>query len=161
MFKQTFFFRNISPVFEDVTYNYCLNYISKFNSEIIRKNNFCYKIGLNFGFKAIKFDKKQMVLFFLILELLSNQKCVITHSRKNLISFKIKKGLVVGCKVTLRNENLAVFLDMLLLGLPRSEIFRGVFLKKNLQFQNSFSMQLHEFFIFYSFWHLAPTDTDF
>jgi large subunit ribosomal protein L5 len=150
MYYITHSFRNLSPVFEDLTYNYSLNYISKFNANPGLYAQFCQKITLNFGFKGIKFEKKQMIIFFLVLELLSNQKCVVTHSRKNLINFKIKKGLVVGCKVTLRNENLAMFLDILLLGLPRSEIFKGFFFKKFLAFQNNFSTQLREFFIFYS-----------
>jgi len=125
MIKKTFSKNNLIPISEDLNYNYNLNYLTKFNLINIFSKKNCNKITLNFGFKEIKFEKKQMILYFFLLELLTNQKCIITTSRKNLISFKIKKGSVTGCKVTLKKQNLTAFLDTLLLGLPRSEIFKG------------------------------------
>jgi len=56
-----------------------------------------------------------MVLFFLILELIANQKCILTTSKKNIIFLRLKKGSITGCKLTLRNKNLYEFLDTLLL----------------------------------------------
>ena len=87
-----------------------------------------------------------MILYFFLLELLSNQKCILTTSRKNLISFKIKKGSVTGCKVTLRKKSLSFFLDTLILGLPRSEIFKGFSFKLNSFKSNTFSTKLKDLF---------------
>ena len=150
MFKNTLKKNNFLPNFENFNYNYNLDYITKFNKINTFSKTKCIKISLNFGFKEIKFDKKQMILHFFILELLSNQKCVITVSRKNLISFKIKKGSVTGCKITLRNNQLNSFLDTLILGLPRSEMFKGFSFKKNSNKHNTFSTKLKNLFIFYS-----------
>ena len=110
----------------------------------------CLKITLNFGFKDFKFEKKQMILYFFLLELLSNQKCVLTKSSKNLIAFKLKKGSVTGCKVTLRKDNLNAFLETLSLSLPRSEIFKGLSFKTLSDKQNSFSTKLKHLYIFYN-----------
>jgi len=111
----------------------------------------CLKIVLNIGFKAIKFEKKRMVLHFLLLELLTSQKCVITVSKKNLIAFKIKKGSVTGCKVTLRAEHLQLFFDTLLLALPRSEVFKGLAFKLDTNKSNSFFNKITKFIYFLCF----------
>ena len=149
MLKQQFLLNKFVPNYEDSFYNYNLNYCTKFNIENINSITKCNKIFLNFGFKEIKFEKKQMILYFFLMELLTNQKCVLTTSRKNLINLKIKKGSVVGCKVTLQNKNLHDFLDLLIMCLPRSEIFKGFFFKKNSLKKNKYSTQLKNLFIFY------------
>lgn len=150
MFKKSAFTYNFLRIFEDSNLNYNLDLNTKFNHvhPLILKN--CVKISLNFGFKEIKFEKKQMVIYFFLLELLSNQKCILTTSRKNVILLKIKKGSVTGCKVTLRKENLASFIDTLILGLPRSEIFKGFSFKKSTEKHLSFSTKIKNLFIFYT-----------
>ena len=158
MFKKTIFYTNLNVIFEEFSYNYNLHYFTKFNVT----NTFwlpkCKKIVLNFGFKDFNFEKKQMVLYFLFLELISNQKCVLTTSSKNLLQFKIKKGLVTGCKVTLRKKNLDFFLFTLLLSLPRLEIFKGLSLKSNSNKLNTFSTKLKNLFIFYTIEFLFKND---
>jgi large subunit ribosomal protein L5 len=149
--KQTFFLlkRNCNPRnYEDFYFNYKLDYITKFNTLNTASIKQCGKIILNFGFKHFRFEKKQMALYFFLLELLSNQKCILTVSRKNNIQLKLKKGSVTGCKLTLRSKNFYIFLDTLLLGLPRSEMFKG-FVFKNLDINSkSFSTKLSELFVF-------------
>ncbi len=136
--------------FEDFIYNYQLDFLTKFNIiNNLDKKKFL-KISLNFGFKDVSFDKKKMVPFFFILELISNQKCAITTSKKDFLSLKIKKGSITGCKVTLRNRNLYNFLDTLILALPRYENFKGFFMKKLNKKTNSFSIILLNLFIFHS-----------
>ena len=137
------------PIYEDFFYNCTLNQITKFNLTTLTTIPQCIVIALNFGFKEINFEKKYMVLYFFLLEIFTAQKCIITNSSKNLISFKIKKGSVTGCKVSLQNENLYNFLDTLLLGLPRSDIFHGFSFKKSSEKQKTFSTKIKEFFIFY------------
>jgi len=148
--KSTFNQFNLLPTTEDFTYNYNLDFLTKFNTTSILTEKKCIKISLNFGFKGIKFEKKQMILHFMLLELLTNQKCVLTTSKKNLIAFKIKKGSITGCKVTLRKEYLDMFLNTLLLALPRSEVFKGFTFKKNSKKYNNFSTKLKNLFIFYT-----------
>jgi large subunit ribosomal protein L5 len=137
-------------MYEDFCYNQQLDFLTKFNinNNLLQKK--INKIVLNFGFKNIKFEKKKMILFFMILELITNQKCVLTSSKKNLIFFRIKKGSIVGCKVTIRNLSLYDFLDNLILALPRSENFEGFFFNLNSNKQNHFSTKIQDLFIFYS-----------
>lgn len=134
---------------EDNLYNYNLDFSSKFHIENSKIHSHCEKITLNFGFKDIKFEKKNMIIYFFLLELLTNQKCVITISSKNLIAFKIKKGSITGCKVTLQGISLYNFIETLLLSLPRSEIFKGFLFKKNSIKYQSYSTKITNLFIFY------------
>ena len=139
-----------SRIFEDFLYNYKLDFLTKFNiiNNLAQKK--FLKISLNFGFKDINFDKKRMIPFFMVLELLTNQKCVVTTSKKDFLSLKIKKGTITGCKVTLRNKNLYNFLDTLMLALPRYENFKGFYVKNKNVNTNSFSIILLNLFIFHS-----------
>lgn len=134
---------------EDNFYNYPLLYHSKFNSIHNLKVNRCKGIILNFGFKDVAFEKKYMISFFFFLELISGQKCVVTQSRKNLIQFKIKKGSITGCKVTLRRQALYNFLETLLISLPRLETFEGFKFKLLSKKKNSFSTKIRNLFVFY------------
>lgn len=150
MYNFTKYLQNFNTVSEDFIQNYKLNYITKFNVANLNHYKNCAKITLNFGFKEIKFEKKQMIIYFFLMELLTNQKCVLTTSSKNLITFKIKKGAVTGCKITLRNFFLEIFLETLLLGLPRSEIFKGLsFNTFTIKF-SSYSTKIKNLFIFYA-----------
>ncbi len=61
------------------------------------------------------------------LTLISGQKPVITRARKSIAGFKLREGMPIGCKVTLRGERMYDFLDRLInLSLPRVRDFRGV-----------------------------------
>jgi large subunit ribosomal protein L5 len=61
------------------------------------------------------------------LELISGQKPVITKARKSIAGFKVREGQSIGCKVTLRGNNMYNFMDKLVsIGLPRVRDFRGV-----------------------------------
>ena len=61
------------------------------------------------------------------LETITGQKAVLTRAKKSVANFKIREGLAIGCKVTLRGERMYEFLDRLVnLALPRVRDFRGV-----------------------------------
>ena len=61
------------------------------------------------------------------LEIISGQKAVITKSKKSIANFKLREGMPIGCKVTLRGEKMYEFVDRLInLALPRVRDFRGV-----------------------------------
>ena len=140
-------------IYDDYFYNQKLDFLTKFNliNNLAQKN--ITKITLNFGFKNIKFEKKKMILFFMVLELITNQKCILTSSRKNLIFLRIKKGSITGYKVTLRKANLFNFLDNLLLALPRSENFKGFFYNKKTKKHNNFSTRLEDLFCTWEVYH--------
>ena len=61
------------------------------------------------------------------LEIIAGQKAVITKAKNSIANFKIRQGMPIGCKVTLRGEKMYEFLDRLVnLALPRVRDFRGV-----------------------------------
>ena len=61
------------------------------------------------------------------MEIIAGQKAVITKSKKSIANFKIREGMKIGCKVTLRGDRMYEFLDRLVnLALPRVRDFRGV-----------------------------------
>ena len=138
----------LSRIFEDYIYNHKLNFHTKFTSLTTFSEKKITKITLNFGFKKIKFNKKRMGFFFFILEAITNQKCVITISKKDMLSLRIKKGAVTGCKITITGENLYEFLDNLLIMLPRSDIFKGFSLNNNSQHNHTFSTKIYELYNF-------------
>ena len=61
------------------------------------------------------------------MEIISGQKPIITKAKKSVANFKIREGLAIGCKVTLRGDKMYEFADRLInLALPRVRDFRGV-----------------------------------
>jgi large subunit ribosomal protein L5 len=85
------------------------------------------KIVINMGVGEAVNDSKKSKNAAGELELIAGQKPVITHSKKAIASFKLRGGLGIGCKVTLRRERMYEFLDRLVtIALPRVRDFRGV-----------------------------------
>jgi large subunit ribosomal protein L5 len=87
------------------------NLITKYNFNNIFKIPKIEKIILNIGFKNSAINKKKIIPIILLLKLIINQTVLLTKSKKNKIVFKIKKGTITGCKITLRNQNLYEFLE--------------------------------------------------
>ncbi len=104
---------------ENKQFNQKLHAVTLFPYNNIHVEGKFYKIILNFTFKDLDFNKKKVLPFFLAMELLTNQKCIATLSSKNILIWKLRKGMLVGCKVTLRKDNLEDFFDSLLLASPR------------------------------------------
>jgi len=85
------------------------------------------KIILNMGVGLGSQDIKVLESAMQDLSLISGQKGVITRAKKSIANFKIRKGVPVGCKVTLRGARMYEFLDRLInVALPRIRDFRGV-----------------------------------
>lgn len=85
------------------------------------------KITLNMGIGEAMEDKKIVTAAVNDLEKISGQKPVVTISRKSIAGFKLREGLPIGCKVTLRNKRMYEFLDRLItIVLPRVRDFRGL-----------------------------------
>ncbi|UJF23747.1 50S ribosomal protein L5 [Suttonella sp. R2A3] len=85
------------------------------------------KITINMGVGEAVNDKKIMDNAVRDLSLISGQKPLITKSKKSIAGFKIRDGWPIGCKVTLRREQMYEFLDRLInISLPRTRDFRGL-----------------------------------
>lgn len=107
-------------------------------------------IILTTTFENINFNKKRISLFLVLLETICLQKTYKNISRKPLIFLNIKKGSFIGCKITLRNQNLYNFLDSLILFLPQVNYrLNTKFLNKNdisFNFMLTQIINFHEFF---------------
>ena len=85
------------------------------------------KITLNMGVGEATQDKKKVTSAAEEMELIAGQKPVITKARKSIAQFKLREGMPIGAKVTLRRERMYEFLDRLVnIALPRVRDFRGL-----------------------------------
>lgn len=85
------------------------------------------KIVINIGLGRAKENPKSLENALKELELITGQKPVVTHARKSIANFKLREGMKIGCKVTLRRDKMYYFLDKLMnIALPRVRDFRGV-----------------------------------
>ena len=91
------------------------NFLSKLNLQNIFEIPKITKICLNIGFKDSNIEKKKLINIILFLKLITNQKPLITKSKKNIIFLKIKKNSIIGCKITLRKKNIFFFLEKVLI----------------------------------------------
>lgn len=101
--------------------------IKKFGYKNIMEVPKLDKIVINMGVGEAKENAKVLESAVKDLEIISGQKAVITKAKKSIANFKIREGMSIGCKVTLRGEKMYDFLDRLVnLALPRVRDFRGV-----------------------------------
>lgn len=85
------------------------------------------KIVINMGVGDATTNSKLLEAAMTDLEIISGQKPVKTHAKKAIAGFKVREGQPIGCKVTLRGENMYNFLDKLIsITLPRVRDFRGI-----------------------------------
>jgi Ribosomal protein L5 len=106
------------------------------------------KVVVNMGVGEGVQDKRKVEAAAGDLTLIAGQKPVITRARKSIASFKLREGMPIGCKVTLRRERMYEFLDRLItIALPRVRDFRGVS-KKSFDGRGNFAMGIKEQIIF-------------
>src|ERR671917_2700180 len=85
------------------------------------------KIVLNMGVGEATQDKKKVETAAAEMQLIAGQKPVVTRAKKSIATFKLREGMPIGVKVTLRRERMWEFLDRLVtLALPRIRDFRGL-----------------------------------
>jgi large subunit ribosomal protein L5 len=85
------------------------------------------KIVINMGVGEAALDKKKIEGAVSDMTAISGQKPVVTRATKSIAAFKLREGMVVGCKVTLRRDRMYEFLDRLVsIALPRVRDFRGL-----------------------------------
>ncbi len=85
------------------------------------------KIVINMGVGEAKDNAKLLDAAVKDLEIIAGQKVVVTRAKKSVANFKLREGMPIGCKVTLRGDKMYEFMDRLVnLALPRVRDFRGV-----------------------------------
>ena len=85
------------------------------------------KVVINMGVGEAKDNAKVLESAMADMEKISGQKAVVTKAKNSIANFKIREGMPIGCKVTLRGEKMYEFVDRLInLALPRVRDFRGV-----------------------------------
>lgn len=119
--------------------NYTPNLKTKYRAEIVKslQKEFEYnssmqvpkltKICLNQGIGSAVSDKKMIDAAVVEMTTISGQKAVATKSRKDISNFKLRKGVPIGVRVTLRGDKMYEFLERLInVALPRIRDFRGI-----------------------------------
>jgi large subunit ribosomal protein L5 len=106
------------------------------------------KIVLNMGVGEGVQDRKKVDAAVSDLTQIAGQKPVVTKAKQSIAGFKLREGMAIGCKVTLRRERMYEFLDRLVnIALPRVRDFRGVS-KKSFDGRGNFAMGIKEQIIF-------------
>jgi len=106
------------------------------------------KITLNMGVGDAVQDKKKVDTAASEMELIAGQKPVVTKAKKSIAAFKLREGMPIGCKVTLRRERMYEFLDRLItVAMPRIRDFRGVS-PKSFDGRGNYALGLKEQIIF-------------
>ncbi|MEC7888398.1 MAG: 50S ribosomal protein L5 [Pseudomonadota bacterium] len=106
------------------------------------------KITLNMGVGEASQDKKKVQTAAEEMALIAGQKPVITKAKKSIAQFKLREGMPIGCKVTLRRERMYEFMDRLVtVAMPRIRDFRGLN-TKSFDGRGNYAMGLKEQIIF-------------
>jgi len=106
------------------------------------------KIVVNMGVGTAIQDKKNLEDAASALALIAGQKAIATIARKSIAGFRLREGMPIGCKVTLRGKRMYEFMDRLLsLALPRVRDFRGVS-PKAFDGKGNYSLGLTEYVVF-------------
>ena len=106
------------------------------------------KVTLNMGVGEALSDKKLLEKAVEDITLISGQKPLVTKARKSVANFKIRDGMPIGCKVTLRGERMYDFLQRLLgIAIPRERDFRGLD-ARSFDGRGNYSMGIKEHIIF-------------
>ncbi|MEO9462674.1 MAG: 50S ribosomal protein L5 [Marinomonas sp.] len=106
------------------------------------------KVTLNMGVGEASQDKKKVAIAAEEMALIAGQKPVITKAKKSIAQFKLREGMPIGCKVTLRKDRMFEFMDRLVtIAMPRIRDFRGVN-PKSFDGRGNYAMGLKEQIVF-------------
>jgi len=121
---------------------------SKFGYQNIMEIPKLEKIIVNMGVGEAAKEGKKIEEALKNLTAISGQKPVVTRAKKSIATFKLREGMPVGCKVTLRRDRMYEFLDRLVtIALPRVRDFRGLS-PASFDGNGNFSIGIHEQIIF-------------
>ena len=122
--------------------------MEQFNYKSVMEVPRIEKITLNMGVGEAVADKKVMENAVSDLEKIAGQKPLVTKAKKSIAGFKIRDDYPVGCKVTLRKNNMYTFLDRLIsIAIPRIRDFRGIS-AKSFDCRGNYNMGIKEQIIF-------------
>ncbi|MDE6195246.1 MAG: 50S ribosomal protein L5 [Erysipelotrichaceae bacterium] len=103
------------------------NLMKKFNYKSVMEVPAIEKVVINMGVGDAIGNPKLLEEAVAELQQITGQKPVVTKAKKSIANFKLREGMAIGCKVTLRKEKMYDFLDKLMnISLPRVRDFRGV-----------------------------------
>ena len=106
------------------------------------------KIVLNMGIGSAVQDKKQVEIALQEMSEITGQKAVSTSAKTSISTFKLREGMKIGCKVTLRKDRMYEFLDRLInIAMPRIRDFRGIS-PKSFDGRGNYAMGIREHIIF-------------
>lgn len=121
--------------------------MKQFNYSTVMQVPKLVKITINEGIGEGTQDRKIVEEAAAELSLITGQKALVTVSRKDISNFKLRKGMPVGCKVTLRDVKMYEFLEKLIrVSLPRIRDFNGV--AENMDGQGNYTLGIKEQTIF-------------
>ena len=121
---------------------------NKYNYKSVMEVPKLDKIVVNIGVGDASHNSKLLEVAMKELEIITGQKPVATKAKKAIAGFKLREGQAIGCKVTLRGENMYNFLDKLIsITLPRVRDFRGLS-NKSFDGRGNYTMGLTEQLIF-------------
>ncbi|KMY48225.1 50S ribosomal protein L5 [Peribacillus loiseleuriae] len=122
--------------------------VSKFNYKSVMQVPKVDKIVINMGVGDAVSNSKALDVAVEELALLSGQKPVVTKAKKSIAGFRLREGMPIGAKITLRGERMYDFLDKLVsVSLPRVRDFRGVS-KKSFDGRGNYTLGVKEQLIF-------------
>ena len=122
--------------------------VEKFGYKSVMQIPTIDKIVINMGIGDAVSNSKVLDEAVAELALITGQKPVITRARKSIAGFRLREGMPIGCKVTLRGERMYDFLDKLVsISLPRVRDFRGVS-KKSFDGRGNYTLGVKEQLIF-------------
>lgn len=122
--------------------------MEKFSYENVMEVPKLEKVTLNMGLGEAKDNPKMMETAVEELSLISGQSPVVTKAKKSIANFKVRQGMPVGAKVTLRGDYMYEFMDKLFnIALPRVRDFKGVS-KNSFDGRGNYSMGVKEQLIF-------------
>lgn len=125
-----------------------VNMMKEFAYENIMEVPKIQKVVLNVGLGEAIQNIKLLDAAQKELSMITGQKSVVTKAKKSIAAFKLRQGVPIGCKVTLRGNNMYEFLDRLIsVALPRIRDFKGV-PGKSFDGRGNYSLGLKEQFIF-------------
>ncbi len=120
----------------------------KFNYSNVMEIPKLEKITINIGLGQVKDNQKMIDAAVAQIGLITGQKPVLTRAKKSIANFKLRAGMPVGTKVTLRGENMYVFADKFFnIALPRLRDFKGVN-KNSFDGRGNYTIGLKEQLIF-------------
>lgn len=133
-----------------------LHYLDSVRSDLSKEFNYknpmeipkLDKIVINMGIGQGVQDKKKVAAAAEALTLIAGQKAVITRARKSVATFKLREGMAIGTKVTLRKNQMFEFVDRLVtIALPRVRDFRGLN-SKSFDGNGNYAMGIKEHIVF-------------